>query len=210
MEKSIMDLFHDLSNKVQLLTLVLGLRKEYPKVTYEKMLAEINDLAKKIRENSRIAQCPSYYLCSLSNFFSELENILKNISPFHPGVKIEISRKGFTDSSAPSLLFSPELIHQILENAIHNSNKAEADFISIKIFPEGHKLTLIIEDNGTGFKDMGVSEFSPIGFGCRIMMNNTARLLGTISFANRHARGARIKINLPIQFEQDSQLPFAI
>jgi len=86
-------------------------------------------------------------------------------------------------------------VYRIVQEALTNvARHARAQSARVSLAHGGQALTLVIEDDGTGFE---LSELNRIGLGIVGMRERAFQLHGTFSIHSNHSRGTRIVVMLP-------------
>lgn len=194
------DLIHDLANKLQLLILKVH-SKMCSQESIELILSDLNDLATLIRKISREEQRPSYYYCTLNELKMHVKNMIEKVKPNLPDVKMEFQYLPLTITTHSHVLFEADLFQQIIDNLAFNSVQASAKTMTLTMKPSSSRLELLFEDDGNGFPVPGSREFSPLGFGTHIIINNTHRLQGSVTFRNSCTSGAQVIFGFPLCHE---------
>ncbi|MEM0999334.1 MAG: sensor histidine kinase [Bacteroidota bacterium] len=106
------------------------------------------------------------------------------------GIDFRLERSGKADLTSGQGLD----LFRVVQEAINNARKySGGNHISLQITQEGTQLTLILRDNGRGFREASVAA----GYGLANMRERIANLNGSISI--QQAEGTQIRIAIPLR-----------
>jgi len=95
--------------------------------------------------------------------------------------------------------FGPEAetaIYRVVQEALHNVAKhAQAKNVAVQVGREQNNIKLLVEDDGIGFVQKGVSRGR--SFGLAGMKERIAALGGTVRVRTGKGRGTRIEVTVP-------------
>lgn len=154
-------------------------------------LDHLKQLEKELRKVSH--QLSEDFLSSEKSFLIIVQDLLKQqeeIGSFR--CKLIVEEEIEWDRLSPKLKIN---LYRILQEAIHNINKyAEATEVIVSFSKIKDSITLLIKDNGIGFKVESASD----GIGISNMKERVKELSGTIIFQSKFSFGTKIKIHIPI------------
>ncbi len=196
--RDLLSLFHDLSNKVLLLTSTLEGQKRGMTVSDDRMNAIVNrviDLSESIRTSLSTNIQLTYESVDVVKIQEDVKSFLPVLEHLYSPLKIVIN-SGL--ESGRTVIYEKGLIHQIIENAIENASKAGATTTLIDLSLLEEKCRINIIDNGRGFPDAGEAEFFPLGFGSRVIHNNVVRMNGEAFYSCIRNGGTCLTVCLPV------------
>ena len=92
-------------------------------------------------------------------------------------------------------------VYRVLQEALHNCEKhARATLVTVAVSGSPEALTVVVEDNGCGFKTASTSnEQRQIRFGLLGMRERAAALGGEGRIDSAPGKGSRITLSLPVR-----------
>lgn len=196
--QDLLSLFHDLSNKVLLLTSTIENQKRGLQISDEKLSAIVNrviDLSESIRTSLNTGPVLTYENTEVVKIQEDVKSFLPTLETLYSPLKIILTPRLV---SGPRITYASCLIHQIIENAVENSSKAGASTVMIDLSLSGSKCRMNIIDDGKGFPWASDAEFFPLGFGSRVIHNNAVRLNGEAAYVCVPKGGTCLTISLPL------------
>ncbi len=196
--KDLLSLFHDLSNKVLLLTSTLESKKRGMSVSDDRMNAIISrviDLSESIRISLSSNHQLTYESVDLVKIQEDVKSFLPALEELYSPLRIVLNS---AVDPGHTVIYEKGLIHQIIENAVENSFKAAASTIMIDLSVLDERCRICIIDDGKGFPGASEAEFFPLGFGSRIIHNNAIRLHGEASYSCISKGGTCLMVRLPV------------
>jgi signal transduction histidine kinase len=196
--RDLQSLFHDLSNKILLLTSTLEGQKRGMVVSEDRITSIINrvmTLSESIRTSLTTNIQLTYESVDVVKIHDDVKSFLPVLEELYSPLKIGLNSRL---ESGAHVIYEKGLIHQIIENAVENSYKAGATtmLIDLSIFDQRCRINII--DNGKGFPGAGVPEFFPLGFGSRVIHNNAVRMNGEAFYSCIPQSGTCLTVRLPI------------
>jgi signal transduction histidine kinase len=166
-------------------------------ITMQQTSEHITDIIQRMREisnnlmpNTLLRKGLTYAIEDFINKFS------MSLTPDNtePGLKIN-----FTQQDIPELPKEKEVnIYRMVQEIIHNTVKhAKASTLNITLKAADNKLTLVTEDNGTGFNyQAAVNEKS--GLGLRNIISRCEIMQGNLYIESQAGKGTIYSIEIPI------------
>lgn len=196
--RDLLSLFHDLSNKVLLLTSTIEVQRRGMQVPEDRMNAILNrviDLSESIRNSLSTNILLTYEYADMVKIHDDVKSFLPELELLYSPLKIVLNKRIEDDMR---ILYERGLVHQIVENAVENSFKAGASTIVIDLALANGKCRLSIIDDGRGFPGACEYEFFPLGFGSRVIHNNAVRMNGEASYSCICKGGTCLTVSLPV------------
>ena len=159
------------------------------KMEVTNMLKVANESYDLIRGTLNVLQ--SGGLADPLTLFIQYANQVEERSPF----KIEVSSQGEPRPLAPNQV---RQLFFVFREALSNIEKhAKADKTSVKLIWLENNLTMVVADNGRGFRpdDTQVRNH----YGLKFMRERIESLGGVFSVESKHGKGTRIEITLPYE-----------
>jgi PAS domain S-box-containing protein len=119
---------------------------------------------------------------------------LGNVISENKSIKVEVEAQNIPDQLDPKTLM---YIYRITQEAITNSVKhAQASQIWIKLTQDEHFISLLVGDNGKGFKFDKTHKF--VGNGIYNMRERANMMNGTIEIKSEPGKGTTVFVQIPI------------
>ncbi len=196
--RDLLSLFHDLSNKVLLLTSTLESQKRGMSVSDDRMNAIVTrviELSESIRTSLSTNHPLTYESVDLVKIQEDVKSFLPALEKIYSPLRIVLNS---VIIPGQTLIYEKGLILQIIENAVENSFKAGATTTMIDLVVMDEKCRISIIDDGKGFPGASEAEFFPLGFGSRVIHNNALRLHGEAAYSCIPKGGTCLIVRLPV------------
>jgi PAS domain S-box-containing protein len=119
---------------------------------------------------------------------------LGNVISENKSIKVEVEAQNIPDQLDPKIIM---YIYRITQEAITNSVKhAQASKICIKLSRDEHFISLLVSDNGKGFKFDKTHKF--VGNGIYNMRERANMMNGTIEIKSETGKGTTVFVQIPI------------
>lgn len=195
---------HDLKNKLTLLYAISKKARQSQPLSDDKVNAvieRINEILKILSsdfdfETEGVISLKSYGLNELNEFILSAINKVKLL---YPEISIEYSK--LCENWNNKINFDKDLLYQVLENAIENSNNAQARKIELSLLKENEFIVIKLSDNGEGFKNDIVDPRLPANQVCgiNIIRQNMKRMNGEAFYESSTLGG----VSLNLKFHSD-------
>jgi signal transduction histidine kinase len=199
--QDLLSLFHDLSNKVLLLTSTLEGQKRGLSVPDEKLNAIVNkviDLSESIRSSLSKNMQLTYNVSSPEKIHEDVKSFLPQLESLYSPMRIVLDPQVDETAQRMEILWEKNLLFQMIENAVENSFKARSRSFMIVLSEESGNLRIIMIDDGEGIPGASQYEFYPLGgFGSRIIHNNAIRMNGEATYSRVPQGGTCVTVRLP-------------
>ncbi len=196
--RDLLSLFHDLSNKVLLLTSTIEGHRRGMRVSDDRMTAIMNcviDLSESIRTSLYTNHQLTYESVELAKIQEDVKSFLPALEKLYSPLRLVLNSEIVPGHT---VIYEKGLIHQIIENAVENSFKAGASTTMIDLSVSDQKCRISVIDDGRGFPGGTEAEFFPLGFGSRVIHNNAVRMHGEASYSCIPKGGTCLMVRLPL------------
>lgn len=197
-QQEVKSLVHDLNNKLSIVKSFFyawskGMEVSISEISpvFTRIDEIIFDLGKNLL-GSEIRSTLRYY--SFEEVAPAVLEALTKVKSIYPNISISYQEDFDKSSKLLKILFDKSIFYQVLENAIENSRKADSLNVSIHIRTNEDLVQFSIQDDGSGFRRANGYEFSPLGFGTRIIRSNCMRLGGEAIYTSTEGQGTLLKI----------------
>lgn len=109
--------------------------------------------------------------------------------------EVNFETVGFSQEKLPHMV--EKVIYRVVQESLNNILKhAHASIISVQLIRHEHELTLMIEDNGTGFDQFNLPETE--GIGLKNIRSRIEYLNGTFHIDSVFKRGTILTVEIPL------------
>ncbi len=155
----------------------------------ETVLSLIDDAVKEVRSVSHHMMPNALIRSGLSTAVREFVNKVTSVD----AIKIDLQIVGLNDRLEKT---TETVLYRVLQESVSNIIRhAHATHISIQLIKHTHYLSMVIEDNGTGFDTSVINDES--GIGIKNMISRVEFLNGTISFDSTPGKGTTVVVDIP-------------
>jgi two-component system, NarL family, sensor kinase len=150
----------------------------------------VDDSVKEVRAVSHAMMANALLKSGLVAAVREFVNKLATIEK----LKIDLEISGLNnrlESTTETVLF--RVLQELVSNIIKHAN---ANHITIQIIKHENELTIMIEDNGTGFDTKKINDFT--GIGLKNISSRIEFLKGTVNFDSTIGKGTTVIIDVPV------------
>lgn len=199
-QQEVKSLVHDLNNKIAIVKSFYfawnkGMKMDFYEVT--PVFDRIDEIMLDIGAGLDLkAVKPRLRFHTYDEMILILGNIMVKIQRIFPDIQVSFTSEKAQDAKLRQILFDDSIFYQNLENAVENSYKAGARRVSTSLKVCQSHLDIIVQDDGMGFKRASGHEFSPLGYGTRIIHQNCIRLGGECVYTSIEGSGTTLKIRL--------------
>ncbi len=155
----------------------------------ETLLILIDDAVKEVRSVSHHMMPNALIRSGLSTAVREFVNKVSSVD----AIKIDLQIVGLNDRLEKT---TETVLYRVLQESVSNIIRhAHATHISIQLIKHTHHLSMVIEDNGTGFDTSVINDES--GIGIKNMISRVEFLNGTIVFDSTPGKGTTVVVDIP-------------
>ncbi len=165
--------------------------KDEGSLSKEALANSVNAIDKASQEVRNIAYQMMPNTLRELGFVPAIEDLLKRILTPN-NIQYDFEQIGVTDRISPEIEVSLfRITQELINNVIKHSG---ASFVSLMISQKPESITLIFEDNGTGFDIAQIQK----GIGIESLRSRVDLLHGRINYENQSGNGTMAIINIPL------------